>query len=285
MNNTYGKLYIVATPIGNLSDITYRAVETLRDVDLIAAEDTRHTRELLNHLDIDTKLISCNEHTDSKKIDSLIEKLKSGDNIAVVTDAGTPIISDPGSALVKRAIENDIVITSVPGPCAAINALVMSGLDARTFEFIGFLPEDNRHRKEVLSDVKDETRTMIFYISSHNVKKDLKDFAETFGGDRKASLSREMTKMYEENVRGTLSYILDYFESRNIKGEFVLVVEGMDKKKLKEKEVDKWLDLSVERHLKIYLDEGLAEKEAMKKVAKDRNLKKNDIYKMLKVKL
>ena len=285
MDNDFGKLYIVATPIGNLSDITYRAVETLRAVDLIAAEDTRHTRELLNHLDIDTKLVSCNEHSDVKKIDSLIERLKKGENIAIVTDAGTPIISDPGSALVKRAIESGIDITSVPGACAAINALVMSGLDARTFTFIGFLPEDNKHRKELLSSLSSETRTMIFYISSHNVMKDLKDFIGVFGSDRSASLSREMTKVYEENVRGPLPYILEYFENKGVKGEFVLVVEGMDKKVLKSMEVDKWLDISVEKHLKMYLDEGLTEKEAMKKVAKDRNLKKNDIYKMLKVKL
>ena len=277
-----GKLYIVATPIGNLSDITYRAVETLKSVDLIAAEDTRHTRGLLNYLKIDKKLVSYNEYTDEKKIDTLIKRLKEGDSIAVVTDAGTPIISDPGSVLVKSAIENDINITSVPGPCAAINALVMSGIDAKSFIFIGFLPEDNRHRKDALVNLAEETRTMIFYISSHNIKKDLKDLIEIFGDERNASLSREMTKIYEENVRSTLKNIYECFKEKIIRGEFVLVVEGLDKKVLKEKELDRWLTIPIDKHLKIYLDKGLNEKEAMKKVAKDRNLKKNDIYKVLK---
>ena len=284
MNNGFGKLYIVATPIGNLSDITYRAVETLKDVDIIAAEDTRHTRELLNHLNIEKKLISCNEHTDSKKIDSLIERMRNGENIAFVSDAGTPIISDPGSALVKRAIENDIDITGVPGPCAAINALVLSGLDAREFSFIGFIPEDNKRRKEILTNLNDETKTIIIYISSHNLIKDLTDLTKVLGKDRKAALSREMTKIYEETIRGTIDYIREYFEKKPIKGEFVLVVEGKDKNLIKEEEIKKWQEIDIAEHYKYYLDKGLNEKDAMKKVASDRNIKKNDVYKVLKVK-
>lgn len=282
ITRNHGKLYIVSTSIGNLSDITYRAIETLKSVDLIAAEDTRHTRELLNHFDIKTKTTSLNEHTDEKKIDSLIKDLKEGKDIALVSDAGTPIISDPGAKLTRKVIANDIELTAVPGACAAINALVMSGIDAKAFTFIGFLPEDNKHRKELLSKYRNETNTMIFYISSHNLKKDLKSLIETFGEERLASLSREMTKIHEENVRDSLSYISKHFDNKDIKGEFVLVVEGLDKNILKESTIKDWLSISIDEHMKVYIDAGLDEKEAMKKVAKDRNIKKNDVYKLLK---
>ena len=207
MNNDYGKLYIVSTPIGNLSDISFRAIETLKEVDLIAAEDTRHTRELLNHFDIKKELVSFNEHTDTGKAENLIEKIKDGISIALVSDAGTPIISDPGIVLTKLAIENDIELIAIPGACAAVNALVLSGLSAKTFTFIGFLSEDNKKRKEQLSNLVDKMETMIFYISSHNLKKDLKSLIDVFGSDRKASLSREMTKKFEETIRGDLAFI------------------------------------------------------------------------------
>ena len=284
MNNNYGKLYIVSTPIGNLSDMTFRAIETLKNVDLIAAEDTRHTRELLNHFDIKKGLISFNEHTDPQKVENLIDKIKNGINVAVVSDAGTPIISDPGMVLTKLAIENDIEFTAIPGACAAINALVLSGLSAKTFTFIGFLSEDNKKRKEQLSNLVDKMETMIFYISSHNLKKDLKSLVEVFGEDRKAAISREMTKKFEETVRGSLTFISEYFDEKEARGEFVLVLDGADKNDLREKEINKWKEMTYAEHYAYYLNLGFSDKDALKKVAIDRGLKKNEVYKLLKVK-
>ena len=284
MINNNGKLYIVSTPIGNLGDISYRAVETLKEVDLILAEDTRHTRELLNHFDIKKELISFNEHTELSKTKNLVEKIKDGMSIALVSDAGTPIISDPGAKLTKLAIENDITITAIPGACAAINALVLSGLSAKNFTFIGFLSEDNKKRKEQLSNLSDKMETMIFYISSHNLKKDIKSLIEVFGNDRDASISREMTKKFEETVRGNLAYISDYFSEKEIRGEFVLIVAGISKDVLKEKEINKWSEMTYEEHYDYYLNQGLSDKDALKKVATDRGLKKNEVYKLLKVK-
>lgn len=278
MNDTYGKLYIVSTPIGNLSDMTYRAVETLSMVDIVACEDTRHTLELLNHFNIKTKLISCHEHNQKEQSEIIIEELKSGKNVALVTDAGTPIISDPGYDVVCKVRESGIVVTAVPGACAAINALVLSGIDARTFTFVGFIPEDNKKRKETLDSVKDSTRTLVFYISPHNLLKDIDSLIEYFGSDRKASILREMTKIHEECISDTLSGIKSHFENTNIKGEFVIVVEGKDSTK-----VDIWKDMSVERHVRYYEEMGLSEKEAMKKVALDRNVDKRDIYKEIKI--
>ena len=284
MNKTYGKLYIVSTPIGNLSDMTFRAVETLKNVDLIAAEDTRHTRELLTHFDIKKELISFNEHTDPQKAENLIDKIKNGISIAYVSDAGTPIISDPGIVLTRFAIENDIELTAIPGACAAINALVLSGLSAKTFTFIGFLSEDNKKRKEQLSNLVDKMETMIFYISSHNLRKDLKSLIEVFGSDRRATISREMTKKFEETVRGDLTYISKYFNEKEVKGEFVLVLSGIDKDELREKEISKWSEMTYEEHYAYYLNLGFSDKDALKKVATDRGLKKNEVYKLLKVK-
>ena len=284
MNREVGKLYIVSTPIGNLQDMTFRAVETLKMVDLIAAEDTRHTRELLNHFDISTKLTSYHEHNKFDKANDIVEEIKKGANVAVVTDAGTPIISDPGNELVRQAISEDIEVTAVPGACAAVNALVLSGLDAKSFVFIGFLPDDKKKLKEQLDEIKNETRTMIFYISPHNIIDDLKNLITVFGKDRLASISREMTKIHEETLRGSLSDLLENFENRTIKGEFVLVVDGIDKNIIKEQEIDKWLKLSVKEHYDRYISEGLSDKEALKKVAKDRGVDKRDIYRELKVK-
>ena len=284
MSNNNGKLYIVSTPIGNLGDISYRAVETLKEVDLILAEDTRHTRELLNHFDIRKELISFNEHTDINKAENLIEKIKNGMSIALVSDAGTPIISDPGVVLTKLAVENDINITAIPGACAAINALVLSGLSAKTFTFIGFLSEDNKKRKEQLSNLYDKMETMIFYISSHNLKKDIKSLIEVLGSDRKASISREMTKKFEETIRGDLTYINDYFSEKEVRGEFVLIVAGVDKDVLREKEISKWNEMTYEEHYEYYLNQGFNDKDALKKVATDRGIRKNEVYKLLKVK-
>ena len=281
MINNNGKLYIVSTPIGNLGDISYRAVETLKEVDLILAEDTRHTRELLNHFDIKKELISFNEHTELSKTENLVEKIKDGMSIALVSDAGTPIISDPGAKLTKLAIENDITITAIPGACAAINALVLSGLSAKNFTFIGFLSEDNKKRKEQLSNLSDKMETMIFYISSHNLKKDIKSLIEVFGNDRDASISREMTKKFEETVRGNLAYISDYFSEKEIRGEFVLIVAGVDKDVLREKEISKWNEMTYEEHYEYYLNQGFSDKDALKKVATDRGIRKNDVYILL----
>ena len=284
MAYSIGKIYIVATPIGNLKDITFRAIETLKEVDLVVAEDTRRTLELLNHFDISKKITSYHEHNKYDKAYELIEKVKSGISIAIVTDAGTPIISDPGDYLISEAIKENIDITSVPGACAAINAIVLSGLDAKSFVFVGFLSEDNKKRKEQLESIKDEPRTMIFYISPHNIKDDIGTLIDIFGKERQASLSREMTKVHEENIRGTLKEINDYIFTKDIKGEFVLVVKGIDKNILREEEIKKWLDIDIKEHFNLYLSKGLSDKEAIKKVAEDRGMDKKEAYRCLKIK-
>lgn len=284
MNEDVGKLYIVATPIGNLQDITFRAVDTLKNVDTIVAEDTRNTRELLNHFEIKTKLISFNEYATDNKTKLIIDKILNGNDVALVSDAGTPLISDPGIKLTKAAVENDIEIVSIPGACAAINALVVSGLRTNSFKFIGFLPEENKKRKEILKDITDEKATMIFYISLHNLKDDIADLMKIFGGERKATLSREMTKKYEENIRGSIDYIYSYVTNNNLRGEFVLVVNGIDKKDLKNKTIEKWNEMTVLEHYNMYISEGMAEKDALKKVANDRLMDKSEVYKIIKVK-
>ena len=284
MDMGFGKLYIVSTPIGNLKDITFRAVEVLKEVDIIAAEDTRHTRELLNHFDIDTKTTSYHEHSGYEKAKEIIEKVKLGASVAIVTDAGTPIISDPGNELVKLAIEEKIEVLGVPGACAGINALVVSGLDARSFVFVGFLSDDNKKRKNQLSDLVNEMRTMIFYISPHNLKKDLKSLIENFGEMRLASISREMTKIHEETIHASLKEILDYFDLKEIRGEFVLVVSGIDKEIVSNAKKQEWLNMSIEEHYDMYLKSGLTDKEAMKKVSTDRGIDRREVYKVLKVK-
>ena len=284
MNEDVGKLYIVATPIGNLQDITFRAVDTLKNVDIIVAEDTRNTRELLNHFEIKTKLISFNEYATDNKTKLIIDKILNGNDVALVSDAGTPLISDPGIKLTKAAVENDIEIVSIPGACAAINALVVSGLRTNSFKFIGFLPEENKKRKEILKDITDEKATMIFYISLHNLKDDIADLMKIFGVERKATLSREMTKKYEENIRGNIDYIYNYVTNNNLRGEFVLVVNGIDKKDLKNKTIEKWNEMTVLEHYNMYISEGMTEKDALKKVANDRMMDKSEVYKIIKVK-
>ena len=284
MSETAGKLYIVATPIGNLQDITLRALDTLRSVKIIAAEDTRKTKELLNHFNIKTKIISFNEFATDNKTSKIISKILEGYDVALVSDAGTPLISDPGAKLTKSAIENNIDVLPIPGACAAISALVVSGIQNSNFKFIGFLPEENKKRKEILDNLVSETATMIFYISLHNLKNDISTLIKVFGEERYASLSRELTKKYEENIRGKLINIYDYVCENNLKGEFVLVLSGIEKKHLKQKEVDEWNEISVYEHYNMYIEEGLSEKEAMKKVANDRDVRKSEIYKLLKVK-
>lgn len=274
-----GTLYLVATPIGNLDDITYRAIQTLKEVDLIAAEDTRHSLKLLNHFEIKKPLISYFEHNKKQRGEELIHHLLRGKNIALITDAGTPGISDPGEDLVKLAIENNITVTLIPGCTASIMALVLSGLPGRRFCFEGFLPDDKNERKKLLESVQSEERTMIFYVSPHGCLDILKEI-ENILGNRKCALCRELTKKHEEILRGQLSEIIENLTLRDkIKGEMVLVIEGAQ-----DKETDtenNWLSMSIEEHMDFYLGQGLDKKEAMKMVAKDRGITKRDVYSYL----
>lgn len=269
-----GKLYLVATPIGNLDDITIRALNILKEVDLIAAEDTRHTLGLLNHFEISKPLISYYKQTEKAKSEILIEKLKEGKNIAVVSDAGTPGISDPGEEIVKVAIENNIEIVPIPGACALINALIASGLSTREFLFVGFLSAVKKEKKEKLEEIKYETRTLILYEAPHKLKGTLELILEVLG-DRKIVLARELTKIHEEFIRDNVSSILNRID--DIKGEFVILIEGSSISK-KDIESDNINSLSLEEHYNMYENQGLSKKEIIKKIAKDRNVNKNEIY-------
>lgn len=269
-----GKLYLVATPIGNLEDITIRALNVLKEVDLIAAEDTRHTLGLLNHFEISKPLISYYKQTEKARSEILIEKLKEGKNIAVVSDAGTPGISDPGEEIVKVAIENNIEIIPIPGACALVNALIASGLSTREFSFIGFLSAVKKEKKEKLEEIKYETRTLILYEAPHKLKGTLELMLEVLG-DRNIVLARELTKIHEEFIRGKISSILERIDE--IKGEFVILIEGSSQSK-KDIENDNLNNLSLEEHYKLYEKQGLDKKEIIKKIAKDRNVSKNEIY-------
>ena len=274
---TYGTLTLCATPIGNLEDITYRVVRTLQEVDFIAAEDTRHTRKLLNHFDIHTKLISYHEHNKMEKGKELIELLKQGKNLALVTDAGTPGISDPGEDIVKLAIEEGITVTSAPGAVAGITALILSGQSTRRFIFEGFLPTDKKERKALLESLKSETRTTILYEAPHRLNKTLELLYEALG-DRSITVTKELTKKFEFIHKTTLSGAITYFEEVEPKGEFVLVLAGKDLKTLQEEDQKVWEEMSIEEHMKLYVNKGMDEKTAMKQVAKDRGVSKRDIY-------
>lgn len=269
-----GKLYLVATPIGNLEDITIRALNVLKSVDLIAAEDTRHTLGLLNHFEINKPLISYYKETEKKKSPILIEKLLNGTNIALVSDAGTPGISDPGEEIVKEAIKNNIDIVPIPGACAFVNALISSGMNTREFSFIGFLSANKKERKDKLEEIKYETRTLIFYEAPHKLKTTLESMLEVLG-DRKIVLARELTKIHEEFIRGNLSTIVEQFV--DIRGEFVIILEGNSISK-QEKEILDLNSLSMDEHYKFYENQGLDKKEIIKKIAKDRNINKNEVY-------
>lgn len=269
-----GKLYLVATPIGNLEDITFRALKVLESVDLIAAEDTRHTLGLLNHFNISKPLISYYKQNEKTKSEILISKLLEGQNIAVVSDAGTPGISDPGEEIVKVAIENDIEIVPIPGACAFVNALIASGFSTKEFCFIGFLSAEKKERKEKLEDLKYETKTLIFYEAPHKLKTMLESVLEVLG-DRKIVLAKELTKIHETFIRGTVSEILENIET--IKGEFVILVEGSEvsSKEINQKKLG---ELSLEEHYEMYETQGFAKKEIIKKIAKDRGTNKNEVY-------
>lgn len=269
-----GKLYIVATPIGNLDDITLRAIKTLKEVDIIAAEDTRHTLGLLNHFEITKPLISYYKQNEKVKSEMLIKKLQEGQNIAVVSDAGTPGISDPGEEIVKVAIENNIEIVPIPGACAFVNALIASGMSSKEFEFIGFLSANKKEKREKLEEIKFETRTLIFYEAPHKLQITLESMLEILG-DRNIVLARELTKIHEEFIRGKISTILEQIV--DIKGEFVIIVEGNSVSK-KDIELDNLNEQTLEEHYEFYEKQGLDKKEIVKKIAKDRNTNKNEIY-------
>ena len=271
-----GSLYLVATPIGNLEDITLRALNVLKQVDIILAEDTRKTLKLLNHFEISKKLISFYRHNEGVKIDYVLSLLNEGKNLAVVSDAGTPGISDPGEDLVRACIENEINIVPIPGACAFIQGLITSGFDTTRFAFEGFLPMNKRGRRDRLESLKNEERTIILYEAPHKLKYTINDMIDYFGDERKIVLARELTKIHEEFLRMTLKQAKEYYEENDIKGEFVVLVEGKkpdDNKKISED--------SIEDLMKKYLDEGFDKKEAMKRVAKDKGVTKSEIYKYL----
>ena len=267
-----GKLYLVATPIGNLEDITLRALRILKEVDLIAAEDTRTTLKLLNHFEIKKPLISNHRHNEESREDILIAKLKAGQNIAVVSDAGTPGISDPGEVIAKKAIEEGIEVIPVPGACAAISALIASGLDTKEFSFYGFLPLNKKLRKEKLEELENETRTSIIYEAPHKIKDTLKDLSNIIE-NRQVVLARELTKIHEEFIRGSIEEIIN--KSENIKGEMIVLIGGTKK----EKKENLLNALNLKEHYKFYENQGLEKKEIIKRIAKDRGVSKNEIYK------
>ena len=269
-----GKLYLVATPIGNLEDITLRALKVLKEVDIIAAEDTRHTLGLLNHFEISKPLVSYYKQIESTRSAELVEKLMSGKNIAVVSDAGTPGISDPGEQIVKCAIKAGIEVVPIPGACAFVNALIASGMNTREFEFIGFLSAAKKDRREKLEEIKYETKTLIFYEAPHKLKQTLSDILEIMG-DRNIVLAREITKIHEEFIRGKLTEVLNNLE--NVKGEFVIILEGNSESK-KDIELKNLNNLTLEEHYELYASKGFSKKEIIKQVAKDRNVEKNEIY-------
>lgn len=277
-----GTLYVCATPIGNLEDITYRVLECLKSVDLIAAEDTRNSIKLLNHFGIKTPMTAYHEYNKFDKARYLVQEMLNGKNIAIITDAGTPCISDPGEELVRQAAEAGIRITSLPGPAALITALTISALPTRRFAFEAFLPAEKRERARILEELTHETRTMILYEAPHHLKKTLADLAETLGGSRKISLCRELTKKHEEAIRTTISEALVRYELEEPRGEYVLVIEGKSWAEQDQEAQDDWAKLSIPEHMQHYLAKGMSEKDAMKAVAKDRGVSKREIYAALK---
>ena len=271
-----GTLYLVATPIGNLEDITFRAIRILKEVDMILAEDTRKTLKLLNHFEISKKMISYYRHNEGVKMDYVLKLLLDGKNLAVVSDAGTPGISDPGEDLVKSAISQGINVIPVPGAVAFIQALIASGFDTTRFVFEGFLSINKRVRKNRLKELENEKRTMIFYEAPHKLKRTLSDLADSFGADRRIVLARELTKIHEEFLRMTIKEAIDYYEDKEIKGEFVVLVEGKP-----EREEEQTSEKSIEELMEEALNCGLDKKEAMKKVAKKKGITKSEVYKYL----
>ncbi len=272
-----GKLYLCATPIGNLEDITYRVLRTLKEVDLIAAEDTRHSIKLLNHFDIKTPMTSYHEYNKVDKAKYLVREIESGKNIAIITDAGTPGISDPGEELVRQCIDAGIEVSSIPGAAACITALTMSGQATRRFAFEAFLPADKKERNLILDELKEETRTIIIYEAPHHLLKTLKDLYEVLG-DRSITLCKELTKLHERAEKTTIASLIDKYEVEEPKGEHVLVIAGKTFEEKREESILSFMEMSIEEHMNIYLEKGMDKKEAMKAVAKDRGVSKRDIY-------
>ena len=275
-----GKLYLCATPIGNLEDITLRVLRVLKEVDLIAAEDTRNSIKLLNHFDIKTPMTSYHEYNKIEKAYTLIEKMREGQNIALITDAGTPGISDPGEELAAMCYEAGIEVTSLPGPAACITALTLSGLPTRRFCFEAFLPSDKKERKLILEELKNETRTIILYEAPHRLVKTLEELKETLG-NRRMTLCRELTKKHETAFHTTIEDLIAYYSVEKPLGECVLVIEGRSRKEMEEEKQASWEEISIEEHMEIYEKQGVNHKEAMKLVAKDRGITKRDVYQYL----
>lgn len=275
-----GTLYLCATPIGNLEDMTFRVIKTLKEVDLIAAEDTRNTIKLLNHFEIKTPMTSYHEYNKIDKAKYLVEKMLNGTNIALVTDAGTPGISDPGEEIVKQAYQAGITVTSLPGACACITALTLSGLSTRRFSFEAFLPTDKKERKLILDSLKTETRTTIIYEAPHHLKSTLAELY-SYIGNRKITLCRELTKLHETVQQMTLESAMEYYNTTAPKGEYVMVIEGISHRQLEEQSFQEWEKITIQEHMDIYLTQGMDKKSAMKQVAADRGIPKREVYNSL----
>lgn len=275
-----GKLYLCATPIGNLEDITFRVLHILKKVDLIAAEDTRNSIKLLNYFEIKTPMTSYHEFNKIEKAKYLVKKMLEGSNIALITDAGTPGISDPGEELVKQAYQAEIEVTSLPGACACITALTLSGLSTRRFVFEAFLPTEKKEKQYILTNLKEETRTIVLYEAPHRLLKTLEEVYQVLG-NRKISICRELTKKYETVYQTTLEEAIVYYSQEKVRGECVLIVEGKSYKEQVEEKQKQWKQISIEEHMEIYLVKGIEKKEAMKLVAKERGISKREVYQML----
>lgn len=272
-----GRLYLCATPIGNLEDITLRVLRTLKEVDLIGAEDTRNSIKLLNHFNIKTPMTSYHEYNKIEKAVYLVKVIKEGKNVALITDAGTPGISDPGEELVRQCIESGIEVTSLPGPAACVTALTMSGMPTGRFAFEAFLPSDKKERQRVLEELKEESRTIIIYEAPHHLVSTLNELMEVLG-DRKISLCKELTKKHESVIQMTIGGLIEKFATEKPRGEYVLVIDGKSMKQKEQEKREEWLKVPIDEHLRKYISEGESEKEAMKSVAKDRGISKRDVY-------
>lgn len=279
--NGIGELYLCATPIGNLEDMTFRCIRVLKEADIIAAEDTRNSIKLLNHFEIKTPMTSYHEFNKVEKGRVLVEKMLKGETVALITDAGTPGISDPGEELVRQCIEAGIKVTPVPGAAACINALIMSGMPTRRFCFEAFLPSDKKEKADVLEQLKAEQRTIIIYEAPHRLLRTLTELESALGGMRKIAVCKELTKRHETVYRDTISGALGYYTANEPKGEYVLVIEGRSQKELLEEKRAAWDDMSIEEHFNMYVSRGMDKKDAMKLVAKDRGVSKRDIYNAL----
>lgn len=279
-NKEAGELFLCATPIGNLEDMPVRAVRIMKEADLIAAEDTRNSIKLINHFEIDTPMTSYHEYNKVDKAKVLVDKMLAGQTVALITDAGTPGISDPGEELVRQAVQAGINVTSVPGPAACINALIISGLPTRRFVFEAFLPSDKKERAAVLEELSHETRTMIIYEAPHRLGRTLAELAEVLGGDRQIAVCKELTKRHETVYRSDIKGAVDYYNANEPRGEYVLVIAGLNREDIIRDKQDAWKEMPLEEHLKHYESQGIERREAIKLVAKDRGVPKREIYNM-----